>query len=76
VLIFRFTIVELAAWTVVAAGFAFDAILGATGLSTAFSGGAGIAYFARWGAFVFGVLVALALLGHDREQGRGGRIAP
>ena len=70
VAIFRFTIVELPAWVVVAAWFALDAILGAVGLSTAFGGSAGASYYAHWGGFAFGVLVALALLGRGREQPR------
>jgi rhomboid family protein len=61
---FRVTFVELTAWVVVVAWFVFDAILGAVGLSTRF-GGAGVAYYAHWGTFAFGVLAALALLrGH------------
>ena len=65
----RVTFVELAAWVVVVTWFAVDAILGAVGLSTAFGGGAGISYYAHWGGFAFGVVVALALLGRHREQG-------
>lgn len=75
VLIFRFTFVELAAWVVLAAWFAFDAILGALGLSTPFGGGAGVAYYAHWGAFAFGVLVALALLGRDPDRARSNQLA-
>jgi membrane associated rhomboid family serine protease len=71
--IFRVTLVELAAWVVVAAWFALDAILGALGLSTRFGGGTGVAYYAHWGAFAFGMLVALALLGRHRDRARGGR---
>jgi membrane associated rhomboid family serine protease len=65
----RVAFVELAAWVVVVTWFAVDAILGATGLSTAFGGSAGISYYAHWGGFAFGVVVALALLGRHREQG-------
>lgn len=61
--IFRVAFVELAAWIVLAAWFALDAILGAAGLATRF-GGAGVAYYAHWGGFAFGVIVALALLRH------------
>jgi membrane associated rhomboid family serine protease len=75
VLIFRFTFVELAAWVVVAAWFALDAILGAVGLSTRFGGGAGVAYYAHWGGFAFGVLVALALLGRGRGRARSNQLA-
>ena len=70
VAIFRFTIVELAAWVVVVAWFALDAILGAVGLSTASGDSAGVSYYAHWGGFAFGVLVGLALLGRGREQPR------
>ena len=73
--IFRFTIVELPAWVVVAAWFALDAILGAVGLATAFGGGAGVAYYAHWGGFAFGVIVALALLGRGRDQARISELA-
>jgi membrane associated rhomboid family serine protease len=75
VAIFRFTIVELAAWVVVVAWFALDAILGAVGLSTASRASAGAAYYAHWGGFAFGLLVALALLGRGREQRRLGELA-
>jgi membrane associated rhomboid family serine protease len=68
VAIFRFTIVELPAWVVVAAWFALDAILGAVGLSTASGASAGASYYAHWGGFAFGVLVGLAILGRGREQ--------
>jgi len=75
VAIFRFTFVEVAAWVVVAAWFVFDAILGAVGLSTAFGDGAGAAYYAHWGGFAFGAIVALALLGRDRDRARGNQLA-
>jgi membrane associated rhomboid family serine protease len=67
--IFRVAFVELDAWVVLVAWFAFDALLGAVGLSTAFGGSADAAYYAHWGGFPFGALVALALLGRHREQG-------
>jgi membrane associated rhomboid family serine protease len=75
VAIFRFTFVELAAWVVLAAWFALDAILGALGLSTAFGDAAGAAYYAHWGGFPFGVLVGLALLGRHGKHRRGGQLA-
>jgi len=75
VLIFRFTFVELAAWVVVAAWFALDAILGAVGVSTAFGASAGAAYYAHWGGIAFGVLVGLALLGRHRDPARGSQLA-
>jgi membrane associated rhomboid family serine protease len=68
--IFRFAFVELAAWMVLVAWFAFDAILGAAGLGTRFGGGTGVAYYAHWGGFAFGVIVALALLGRHRDRAR------
>jgi len=68
--IFRFAFVELAAWIVLAAWFAFDAILGASGLATRFGGGTGVAYYAHWGGFAFGVIVALALLGRRPDRAR------
>jgi len=74
VAIFRFTFVELAAWVVLVAWFALDAILGAVGLSTRF-GDAGVAYYAHWGGFAFGVLAALALLGRHRDRTRGNQLA-
>jgi membrane associated rhomboid family serine protease len=74
VLIFRVTFIELPAWVVVAAWFAFDAILGAVGLSTAF-GGAGVAYYAHWGAFAFGVIAALALPRRRRNLAPGDQLA-
>ena len=75
VAILRLTIVELAAWVVVAAWFVLDAILGAVGLSTADGGSAGASYYAHWGGFAFGVLVGLALLGRGREQRRLSELA-
>ena len=75
VAIFRFTFVDLAAWVVVAAWFALDAILGAVGLSTAFGASAGAAYYAHWGGIAFGVLVGLALLGRHRDPARGSQLA-
>jgi membrane associated rhomboid family serine protease len=75
VAIFRFTFVELAAWVVLVAWFVFDAILGAVGLSTAFGDAAGVAYYAHWGGFAFGALVALALLGRDRDRARGNQLS-
>jgi membrane associated rhomboid family serine protease len=75
VAIFRFTIVELAAWIVLVAWFVLDATLGAVGLATASGASAGASYYAHWGGFVFGVLVALALLGRGREQRRVAQLA-
>jgi membrane associated rhomboid family serine protease len=74
VLVFRVTFVELPASVVVVAWFAFDAILGSVGLSTRF-GSAGVAYYAHWGGFAFGVLAALALLGRHRDRTRGNQLA-
>jgi membrane associated rhomboid family serine protease len=74
VLIFRVTFIELPAWVVLAAWFAFDAILGAVGLSTPF-GGAGVAYYAHSGAFAFGVIVALALPRRRRDPARSDQLA-
>jgi membrane associated rhomboid family serine protease len=68
--IFRVAFVELAAWMVLAAWFALDAILGASGLATRFGGGTGVAYYAHWGGFAFGVIVALALLGRRPDRAR------
>jgi membrane associated rhomboid family serine protease len=73
VAIFRVTFVELAAWVVLVAWFAIDAILGAVGLSTRF-GDAGVAYYAHWGGFAFGVLAALALLGLQRDRAHTNRL--
>ena len=75
VAIFRITFVELAAWVVVVAWFALDAILGAVGLSTAYGGGAGVSYYAHWGGVAFGLLVGLALLGRGRTQRTVGQVA-
>jgi membrane associated rhomboid family serine protease len=68
VAIFRFAVVDLNAWIVVVAWFVLDAILGAVGLSTAFGAGAGVSYYAHWGGFAFGVLIAFALLGRRRDR--------
>jgi membrane associated rhomboid family serine protease len=74
VLIFRVTFIELPAWVVLAAWFAIDAILGAVGLSTPL-GDAGVAYYAHWGAFAFGVIVALALLRRRQDPARSDQLA-
>jgi membrane associated rhomboid family serine protease len=50
-----------------------DATLGILGLSTPLGGGAGIGYYAQWGGFAFGLLVGLALVGHQRTPARGRR---
>lgn len=58
VLIFSFSLVEVPAWVLLAAWVAFDAIMGALGVTTPFGGGAGIAYYAQIGGFAFGLLAA------------------
>jgi membrane associated rhomboid family serine protease len=73
VLVFRIAFIELPAWEVLAAWFIFDATLGILGLSTPLGGGAGIGYYAQWGGFAFGLLVGLALVGHQRTPARGRR---
>jgi membrane associated rhomboid family serine protease len=74
VAVVRVGFVELMAWVVIAAWFACDAILGATGLGTRF-GGAGVAYYAHWGGFAFGAIAALALLRRLRDRAGSNRIA-
>jgi membrane associated rhomboid family serine protease len=58
VLIFFFSLVEVPAWMLLAAWVAFDAIMGALGVTTPFGGGAGITYYAQIGGFAFGLLAA------------------
>lgn len=67
--VIRVGFVELSAWVVIAAWFAFDAILGAVGLGTRFGGGAEVAYYAHWGGLAFGAIAALALLERHRNRG-------
>jgi membrane associated rhomboid family serine protease len=62
----RVALVELPAPALVAAWFAFDAILGALGLATRFGGDATGALSAHGGAFALGALVALASRGRQR----------
>jgi membrane associated rhomboid family serine protease len=59
--------VRLPAWLYLGGWFLYQFIVGNYGLIHSNSGGSGIAFFAHIGGFVFGVVVALALI-------RGGRI--
>ena len=62
-------IVKIPAWFYLGAWFLFQLIDGGFGIFAASSHGSGVAFFAHIGGFVFGVLVARALL----ERGRVGR---
>lgn len=63
---FFFNVVALPAWTVLGLWLAFDVVLGAVGLATAFGGAAGAAYYAQVGGLAFGPLVALAFVRRER----------
>ncbi len=60
-IIFFFTVIELPAWVLLGIWFAIQAVFGATGLTTATGGGAGVAYFAHVGGFAFGLLTVRLL---------------
>jgi membrane associated rhomboid family serine protease len=68
VLVFSFTLVEVPAWVLLAAWVAFDAAMGALGVTTPFGGGAGVTYYAQIGGFAFGLLAA-AVLARRRTAG-------
>jgi membrane associated rhomboid family serine protease len=58
VLVFSFTLIEVPAWLLLAAWIAFDAVIGALGITTPFGGGASVTYYAQLGGFGFGLLAA------------------
>jgi membrane associated rhomboid family serine protease len=58
--------VHIPAWVYLGLWFLYQLIDGGFGLVSASANGGGVAFFAHVGGFVFGVLVALALLQGDR----------
>ncbi len=61
-LLVRWFPVRLPAWLYIGGLFVYQFVLGNYGLIKANSGGSGIAFFAHIGGFIFGVLVAIALV--------------
>ena len=70
-------LVDIPAWIYLGGWFLYQFIVGNYGLIHSKSGGSGIAFFAHIGGFIFGVLVALALIRAGRfripEAGWHGR---
>jgi membrane associated rhomboid family serine protease len=61
-MLLRWVPVRLPAWLCLGGWFSYQFIVGNHGLFTGNSGGSGIGFFAHIGGFVFGVLVAIALI--------------
>jgi membrane associated rhomboid family serine protease len=66
-IIFLFTVIEIPAWIMLGVWFALQAVYGAAGLTNPTGAGAGVAYFAHIGGFVFGFLVIRLLVRRRRE---------
>jgi membrane associated rhomboid family serine protease len=73
IIIFFFTVIELPAIAVLLIWFALDALLPALGQigHTGAGSGGGVAYFAHFGGFVFGLLAIRALAKRRKEIGYG-----
>ena len=61
-MLLRWIPVRIPAWLCLGGWFLYQFIVGNYGLFNANSGGSGIAFFAHISGFVFGVLVAIALI--------------
>ena len=66
-IVFFVTVIELPAWAMIGIWFATQAVFAAAGLTTASTGGGGVAYFAHVGGFIFGLATVKLLATRPRK---------